>query len=259
VDCSPVRLSVEDGLATVRLDREHGNAIDPGMVDGLQAVFSELGDDPAVRGVLLAASGKLFCPGLDLQVLIDYDRPRMREFMERFGAATLTLYALPKPMVAAISGHALAGGCLLALTADRRILRRGALVGLNEVRIGVPLPYGQALMLREAVVPFRLEEIALDGRNFSDEEALAAGIVHEVHPEEGFEERCRERLLDLASRDPLAYAATKRYLRSAAVERIRTNDARLREEFLDCWFSEGARRRIAEVVASLRASRADRG
>jgi enoyl-CoA hydratase/carnithine racemase len=93
-----------------------------------------------VRGVLLcSAHPKLFCPGLDLLSLESYDAPALTRFMLRFAEMVWALFDLPKPLVAAVSGHAVAGGCILALTADERILRQGASIGLNEVKIGVPL------------------------------------------------------------------------------------------------------------------------
>ena len=127
--------SLDRGLAIVRLEREHGNAIDPGLVEGLLTAAGLAESDPSVRGVLLAARGKLFCPGLDLVELRDFDREGMRAFMGRFAECVAAWYSLRKPVVAALSGHALAGGCILALLADLRILVAGAMIGLNEVRI----------------------------------------------------------------------------------------------------------------------------
>jgi len=246
-----VTVALDEGLATVRLAREHGNAINADMVDGLLAACRELSADPGVRGVMLATGRPMFCPGLDLRELIDYDRGRMDRFMARFSEAVLSLFTLPKPLLAALDGHALAGGCLLAVTADRRVLRRGCRVGLNAIRVGLPLPYGMALILREAVHSSRLEEAALLGRNYEDEQAVEAGIVHELHDGKGFEPYCREQLERMASREPSAFATTKRYLRSATVDRIRADDERYRDEFLDCWFSAPARRRMKRMVEEL--------
>jgi enoyl-CoA hydratase len=213
--------------------------------------YNEAIDDPAVRGILLASNGKLFSPGLDLRDLRDFDRRQMHRFMSRFSACLIVMYTCPKPVVAALHGHALAGGCVLALTAESRILREGSLIGLNEVRVGVPLPYGVSTILREQALTPWAEEVALLGRNYEGAEAVRVGLAQEVLPEEGFEAACLERLAEHASRDPRAYAITKRYLRSGAVERIRANDAMLTEQFLDCWFSEETRRRIDEIIASL--------
>ena len=91
---------IDADLATVRLDRAHGNAINLDLVDELTATFRKLDTDTSVRGVLLAATGKLFCPGLDLQELIELDRSEMGRFLERFNACILALYTFSKPLVA---------------------------------------------------------------------------------------------------------------------------------------------------------------
>ena len=157
----PVTLTREGPIGVVRMDREHGNAINDALVESLVATLAEAESDPTIQGVLLTGGGKIFSPGLDLQELAVLDREAMERFMRRFSAAVLTLYTFPKPVVAVLHGHALAGGCVLALCADWRVLRRGALTGLNEVKVGVPLPFGVALIVRDAVPKSRLTEVAL--------------------------------------------------------------------------------------------------
>ena len=247
-----VNVTVSDGLGILRLGRNHGNAINGDLVVQLIGAVHELEENAGVRGVLLAASGKLFSPGLDLRELIELDQAGMARFLDRFSAAMLKLYTFSKPLVAAIHGHAIAGGFLLTLTTDWRMLREGAKVGLAEIRVGVPFPFGIGMILRDSVPRASLEALALFGRNYDHREALEANLVHEVRPAEGFEEACLERLEEMATRDPNAYAVTKRYLRSATVERIRANDAQLATEFLQCWFAPGTQERIREVVAGLR-------
>src|SRR5258706_434284 len=175
-----VTLTREGAIGVVRLERAHGNAIDDSLVEGLVAALAEAESDPEIGGLLLCASGKIFCPGLDLQELLSLDREAMERFMRRFSAAVLTLYTFPKPVVASIHGHALAGGCVFALCADWRVLRRGAVIGLNEVKVGVPLPFGVALIVREAVPKNWLTGVALLGRNYTDEDAVAAGLADEL-------------------------------------------------------------------------------
>jgi enoyl-CoA hydratase len=234
------------------MDKPRGNSIDEAFVDEMARATAELAMDEAVLGVLMAsAHPKLFCPGLDLVTLLEYDRPAMERFMTAFGDMALGLFALPKPVVAAISGHAVAGGCVLALTADHRILRRGAQIGLNEVRVGVPLPWSVALLLRAAVPPQALSRVALLGSNFTDDDALGLGLVHEVTGAEGFEAACLARLEEFAERDPRAVALTKTYLRAAPLAEMRAHVAARRADFLDAWFSAEARARIRAVVESL--------
>jgi len=249
-----VDFTVEGGLGLIRLGRAHGNAINHELAGDLIGAAHEAEADDRVRGVLLAAQGKLFSPGLDLQELIELDRPGMQRFLSRFNACMLTLYTLSKPLVAAIHGPAIAGGYLLTLTADWRILRRGAKVGLAEIQVGVPFPFGVSMILRESVPRAHLEELALFGRNYDDRQALEAGLVHELAAEAGFEQTCLLRLQELAAKDPIAFAVTKRYLRSATVERVRANDPQFAQDFLDSWFAPGTQQRIRAVVDGLRGS-----
>jgi enoyl-CoA hydratase len=156
-----------------------------------------------------------------------------------------------KPVVAAIAGHAVAGGCVLALTADHRILRRGSQIGLNEVRVGLPLPWSVALLLKAAVPPAALSRVALLGENFADEEARAIGLVHEVRDADGFEAACLARAQEFAEKDTAAVGITKAYLRDAALREMQAQEKDRQGEFLDAWFSPAGREKIRQTVEAL--------
>lgn len=248
-----IRVERQKHLAVVRLDKPRGNAIDEPLLDELTAACVQLDRDASVRGVLLAsAHPKLFSPGLDLVGLLEYDRPAMQRFMGKFAAVVWHLYGLRKPVVAAINGHAIAGGCILALTADHRVLARGGVqIGLNEVRIGVPLPWSVAVLLRAVVAPAALARVALLGRNFADDEALAAGLVDELADGDGFLDSCLRRLEEFAEKDADAVGRTKAWLRAGALQEMQRDEGRLSGEWLDAWFAEATRGRIREIVAGL--------
>jgi len=251
---STVRLELKDAVAVVRLDKARGNAIDPALVADLKRVVAEAAGDEGVRGLLLAsAHPKLFCPGLDLVSLSTLDRAAMESFMLGFAEAVWALYGLRKPMLAAVNGAAVAGGCILAMTADYRILKRGAAIGLNEVKVGVPLPWSVSLLLRETVHTPALSRIALLGRNFSDEEALAVGLADEVLGADGFEEACLARLAEFAEKDAYALGTTKAYLRAHTLAEMRTSEHETLAAFLDGWFSPATQERIHQTVALLTA------
>lgn len=250
---SGVRIERDGRTAVLRLDKARGNAIDEPLVLSLTSATAELAQDDTVRGVLLAsAHPKLFCPGLDLVTLAEYDREAMARFMTSFSVAVWALYGLPKPVVAAVSGAAVAGGCILALTGDYRVLRRGAPIGLNEVKVGVPLPWSVSLLLRASVPPQALSRIALLGRNFSDDEALAVGLADEIAEAEGFEALCRSRLEEFADKDPRALATTKAWLRESTLAEMMARERERLDGFLDGWFSELTQERIHATVAALK-------
>jgi enoyl-CoA hydratase/carnithine racemase len=250
---SGIRVERTGGLAVARFDKPRGNAMDEPFTQELADVAAQLGADPGVQGVLLAsAHPKLFSPGLDLVTLLEYDRPGMERFMRVFAQAVWALYSLRKPVVAAIGGHAVAGGCILALTADYRVLKRGGVqIGLNEVKVGVPLPWSIAVLLRASVPPTALTQVALLGRNFADDDALAVGLADQLADADGFEDFCLARLQEFAEKDLAAVAVTKSYLREAPLREMRSREEEEMRVWLDRWFSDSTRARIRQVVASM--------
>ena len=247
-----IRIERRSRIGVLTLDKSRGNAIDPPLVEALIDSARQLGGDGEVRGVLLAsAHPKLFSPGLDLVTLVEFDRPAMQHFMLRFAEMVSTLYALPKPLVAAVSGHAIAGGCILALTADWRLLARGAQIGLNEVKVGVPLPWSVAILLKASVPPQALARVALLGRNFADEDALAAGLADELAAGDGFHAASLARLEEFAEKDSASFAGIKSNLREANLASMRAEESARLGAWLDGWFSEPTQTRIRATVASI--------
>lgn len=254
---SSIRIEREGQTVVLRLAKERANAIDPVLLEDLARACDELAHDDTVRGVLLAsAHPTMFSPGLDLVTLIEFTRPELQSFLGKFASVVWALYGLNKPMVAAINGHAMAGGCIFALTADYRVLRRGAQIGLNEVKVGVPLPWSVALLLRASVSPSSLTRVALLGRNFSDEEAVRAGLVDEVAEPGSFDSVCRERLAEFVDKDPQALSVTKYYLRASVLTEMRAREVELIRDFLTCWFSPESQQRLRAIVAKLKDKKA---
>jgi enoyl-CoA hydratase len=248
-----VRIDVKGEAAVLRLDKGRGNSIDEPLVRELLQAARDLGADRSVRGVLLvSAHPKLFCPGLDLVTLIDLERRAMERFMLLFAEMVWALYGLPKPMVAGVNGHAVAGGCILALTADHRVLRRGgARIGLNEVRVGLPLPWTASELLRASVPPNALSQVALLGRDFADDDALRMGLADELADAAGFEDHCLLRLEEFVEKDAYAMATTKAALRHHALARMKAHERERIGGWLDGWFSGTTRARMRALAAGL--------
>ncbi len=251
---SIVQVEIKDGIGAIRLAGPRGNAMSEALVADLSSALRTVGGEPSVRAVLLAsAHPKLFCPGLDLVSLSGIGRAEMGAYMLNFSSLLTDLFALKKPVVAAVNGAAVAGGCLLALTADWRVAKRGASLGLNEVKVGVPLPWSAVMLLRTAAPASALNAVALLGRNFEGDGAVAAGLAHEVADADAFDGVVTERLAEFAEKDAYAFGVTKGYLRGAAVASMRDRETGLLDEFLDGWFSEGTQARIHKAVAALQA------
>lgn len=247
-----VQIEIKDGVGVIRLSGPRGNAMSAELVTDASSALRTVGGETQVKVVLLAsAHPKLFCPGLDLVSLSEMSRTEMGAFMLNFAALLTDLFALKKPLVAAVNGPAVAGGCLLALTADWRVVKRGAPMGLNEVKVGVPLPWSAVMLLKSAVPASVFTSVALLGRNFEGDAAVRTGFASEVAEAEAFDEVVRERLAEFADKDPFAFGVTKGYLRKAAVASMRDRETALLDEFLDGWFSEATQARIRSAVDSL--------
>jgi enoyl-CoA hydratase len=243
----------DGATVTLRLAGPRGNAVSSELIRDLGLALDGIEPDPDIQGILLAsAHPRIFCPGLDLLEVAPLDRAGMKAFMAGFTALYRRLFAFPKPVVAAVAGHAVAGGCVIALSADHRVLRdEGAMIGLNEVRIGVPFPWGVAVLLRHTARPAVLAQAMMLGRNYAGREAVEAGLAQELAPAGQVEILARERLAEFTSKEPAALAALKGFLRGEAARSMAEGDARHMDDFLDVWFSPSARRLVKNAARSL--------
>lgn len=249
-----VQIDIKDGVGEIRLAGPRGNALSEEMVQDLSSALRTVAGEPSARVVLLtSAHPRIFCPGLDLVSLSRIGRTEMGAFMLEFATLLTDLFALKKPVVAAVNGAAVAGGCLLALTADWRVVKRGATMGLNEVKVGVPLPWSAVMLLRSSVPSFAYTSVALLGRNFEGEAAVDNGLASEVADADSYDATLAERVAEFAEKDAFAFGVTKGHLRGGAVASMRDRETALLDEFLDGWFSEDTQERILKAVAALQA------
>ncbi len=243
-----VSLETRDEIAILTLDRPKANAFSPELVAELSTALAA---QEKARGIVLASAlPGLFSAGWDLPLIVDADRKSMEEFVGAYCDLVRQIFVLGPPVVAALSGHAIAGGLIVAMAADERIAAEGrGKFGLSEVVLGVSVP--QCLMepFRHVVGARHMERLAATGENVGLEQALAIGLVDRVVPAGELLERAVERARVLAGLSGAAYAAIKLRSRAAAIARF--DQARDHDPFLDFWFSADARFRIRDMVARL--------
>jgi enoyl-CoA hydratase len=245
----PISCTVDAGVALLRLELGRGNAIDPPFLDALHAALDEAVRADA-RAVVLTGQGRVFCGGLDLVTLFAFDRPTMERFLVAFDALFRRLYAFERPTVAAVNGHALAGGCILAMACDRRIMADGAFqIGVNEVQLGIPFPASAYEIVRKATPVRSRSAVLLQGARFSPAEAFAAGLVHRLAADAVAEALTEARAF--AAAGAAAVRAVKEDLTAPVVAKIDATADAKRTRFLDHWFSAEARTRIGALHAAL--------
>lgn len=238
-------------IRVLRLAGGKANALDGALLDELERLIDDFERGPA-RAAVLTGYQRYFSAGLALPQLIGLDRAAMRAFVEYTARAMRRVLACEKPIVAAINGHAIAGGCVLALMCDWRICAEGSLkIGLSEMQLGVGLPAIVIEALRAQVPPASLVPVALEGRLFPPREALAIGLVHEVVAPDALLPRAEAKARDLAAPPTVAVAQVKRALRAPILEAVARTAAAETERWLDSWFSDGAQARLRAAVAAL--------
>src|SRR5690606_31740604 len=167
----------------IGLSRERSNALHLEMVEDLIEEINTAKNDTAIEALILHGNEGFFSSGLDLITLYDYDESRIKRFWERFLDLIYDLLAFPKPAIASITGHSPAGGCVLALCCDYRVMVQGPyIVGLNEVAVGIPVPSSIYTLYSDWIGKAQAYRSLLEGRLFNPTEALTIGLVDELVP-----------------------------------------------------------------------------
>jgi enoyl-CoA hydratase/carnithine racemase len=209
-----------------------------------------LTEHAGARAIVLTSSQPLFSAGWDLRTVSSFDRGQMESFLGEFSQLLRRMFALETPLLAALPGHAIAGGLILASPADERIAAQGAgEYGLSEVALGVPIPRACYEIFRYVLGDREAERLAAAGDNVPVERALEIGLVDRIVPAADLLEAALDRARQLAGRSRAAYAEIKRRARARTLRRY--DRALEGDPFLEFWFSDEARRRIDALVERL--------
>ncbi len=241
-----------DDVTTIRLEGGKANAMTVDLLDTIERAVDDF-ERSESRAAVIVGYERFFSAGLALPKLYDLDRPAMQMFIERFARSMTRVLACEKPIVAAINGHAIAGGCVLALMCDHRVIsdEPSVRIGLNEAQLGIGLPAIVIEPLRAQVPPASLVTIALEGRLFSPIEARNIGLVHEVVAAADVLDLAIARAHGFAANPTTAVAQIKRALRAPIIEGVARTSAVETERWLDTWFAPEARTRLRAAVDKL--------
>jgi enoyl-CoA hydratase len=244
-------LAVEqrDGVTLLRMQFGRANALGPEVVDVLSTAISELDGAPAV----LTGEGRTFSAGLDLLSLHELDRPDFEAFVERFTVLLVQVLAARGPMIAAINGHAVAGGCIMALACDKRVGTAGDFkIGMNELAIGVTLPAAGLEIPRGALSPAALRRVALDAELMDPQRALDIGVLDELAPDaETAVDRACQQARSLGHYGHV-YSVVKGSIVGPVAHRIKEHRPGYDLRFVESWFSEEATKAREAALARLK-------
>jgi enoyl-CoA hydratase/carnithine racemase len=219
------------------------------MVDHVHDRFRQLESDPSVRAVVLTGQGSFFSFGLDVPELYDYSPSDFTRFLTKFTSLYLAMFEFPKPLVAAINGHAVAGGFMIAAPCDYRVMvTTKARISLNEITFGSALFAGSMEILKCVTGHRNAENIALGGKMYSAEEAKTLGMIDEVVSPEALSIHAHAAATELASRDTDAFAQIKKLLRDPVLEQIKQTETGSIKRFVEIWYSPSTREKTKGIV-----------
>jgi enoyl-CoA hydratase len=226
---------ISDGVALVTLRYGKVNALDTEFCEALAGRFNELRASDA-KAVVLTGQGKAFSAGVDLIRLSDSGGDYIRKFLPALHKLYETVFFHPKPVVAAINGHAIAGGCVLAACADRRIMARASgRIGVTELQVGLPFPALAFEIVRATAPACYLAEVTYSGATYDTDAALTRGWIDEIaEPGELLEDAVAV-AQELAALSPAAFSQTKAQIRQPVAEHYARSGQASDKAATDIW------------------------
>ncbi len=245
-----VHIEPVDDVAVVRLDRAPANAFDLSLARELDGALSDVESSDA-KSLVLTGSGDFFSAGLDLKVVPGYSQSEQRDMILALGKMVGRLYAFSRPTIAAVNGHGVAAGTLLALACDYRVGPRGDYrFGLTGARVGIPYPIVAQAVIEAELDPATTRIMLLGAKQFGPEEAVAKGILDELCDPDEVLQRAIEAARQRSRMPAVAYGRIKQQLQAAALERIHAANPGGDDPFLESWMTGDAADASAEALDS---------
>ncbi|MFM6953426.1 MAG: enoyl-CoA hydratase/isomerase family protein [Sphingobacteriaceae bacterium] len=247
-----IHVSVQDHIAYLTLNRGSSNAINGEMVTELTDMIRNLEADEQVGGVILTGKEGFFSAGLDLIELYNYNEAQIKAFWTDFLTMVSALVGFKKPLISAIGGHSPAGGCVLAICSDYRIMAEGKyIIGLNEVPVGIIVPdsifHIYAFWLGQA----KAYQSLLEGKLFRADEALSIGLVDEVVAPTVLLTSAQRKMKQYIGFDWTTWQKSKQNLRKELLEKVRADQSDTLSEMLKQWWSPGTRSILQTIIQNL--------
>jgi enoyl-CoA hydratase len=231
-----IEVTREGTAAVLRLAHGKANALDTPLMVELKDALEQVERSDA-GALVLTGNGSMFSAGVDLLQLLNGGRKYAAEFLPRMCEGFRALYEFPKPAVAAVNGHAIAGGMILSSACDYRVMARGARIGIPELRVGVPFPLVALEIVRSSLSRERAAEAVLFGRVVEADAALGLGYVHEVLAPGEVLARAVTRAEELASAPAGSFRKAKMDLRRPTLELLDRAEAVSDAHLVDAWSS----------------------
>lgn len=247
-----IAVTIKDRLAIITLNRGKSNSLNREMITELTDMLNNIEADEHIGGVIITGKENFFSAGLDLIELYNYNEEEAKSFWHLFLHFVAKITAFRKPLIAAINGHSPAGGCIIALASDARIMAEGRyIIGLNEVPVGIIVPNSifelYAFWLGKATATRSL----LEGKLFRPEEALAIGLVDELVKQESILTAAERKARTYMAFEGHTWSQSKLNIRRSLIESTGSDQSADLEIMLKQWWSPGTRAILKTIIDGL--------
>lgn len=247
---------LEERVAHVRLNRGKSNAMNSFLINELNQLLTDLENDPAVRGLILHGKENFFSSGLDLIELYYYDESEARQFWNDFITLVKRFVSFSKPCVAAITGHSPAGGCVLAICCDYRVMVKGEyVIGLNELPVGIVVPEPIFDLYSFWIGRGNAYRNLMEGKLMEPEQALACGLVDELVAKESLVTTAEKQLFKYMALESNSWKRSKLNLRRSLIEVFDQDMSTTIEDILEQWWSPSTRSILKTIIENLSGSK----
>jgi enoyl-CoA hydratase/carnithine racemase len=247
-----LNLVKHDAVTEIQLERPPVNALNLELLRAIQGALADAERDGA-RGIMLSGTQGMFSAGVDVPALLTRDRAGVREFWREFFATCAALAHSPVPVVAAITGHSPAGGAVLSLFCDYRVMAQGPYrIGLNEVQVGLVAPDCIQMALRRIVGAYRAERLLVSGALIDAEQALTCGFVDELTGVDQVTTRALHWLNETLALPSHAMLATRQIARADLINTYADIDSLPIDTFVDAFFHPETQATLQALVARLK-------
>ncbi len=223
-------------VAVIRMDHGKANALDVELIGAVGDALHDIEQAGSHSAVVLTGTGAIFSAGVDLFRFLEGGESYLEQFFDAMVRSFRALFTFPRPLVAAVNGHAIAGGAVMVAAADYRIMSMGkGKIGVPELRVGIPFPVAAIEILRFAASTRHLQELVYLGRAYAVEQAHEVGLIDEIAEPADLLDHALDVAQSLGSMPPARFGITKRQLRAPTLDRIERLSPKIDPEVLLGW------------------------
>lgn len=247
-----LQVTVKDRLAIIQLDRGKSNPMNAEMVKELTLLVKSIDSDDNIGGLIITGKENFFSAGLDLIELYDYNEEQIKTFWTDFMALQAVMVSFKKPMVAAISGHSPAGGCVMAICCDYRVMAQGKfIIGLNEIPVGIIVPDNIFQLYAFWIGERRAYQNLLEGKLLSVDEALEIGLIDEISNPESVISTAERQIRKYMQLNPKTWSQSKLNLRKDLIARANADHTETLIQMIAQWWAPETRKALQMIIQNL--------